>query len=64
MFNQFKNEYHTRRFSAKYKKKKELVKNVWIAWGIAMTVIAIPAFVCASSLFFCFVSFCILDETV
>ena len=56
-------ECHRRRFSIKYRRKKRIVKNLWL---IALTTGVIsqsPALIFAIALFMTFLSFVILDET-
>jgi hypothetical protein len=54
---------HRRRFTAVYRRKRRIVKNVWIASGFVMAVQASPAIVIAMALGTTFLSFVILDET-
>lgn len=54
---------HWRRFTAKYRRKRSIVKNVWIASGLVMALEASPAIIVAMALGTTFLSFVILDET-
>lgn len=54
---------HRRRFTAVYRRKRGIVKNVWIASGLVMAVQASPALILAMTLGTTFLSFVILDET-
>jgi hypothetical protein len=54
---------HRRRFTVRYRRKKGIVKNVWIASGLLMALQSIPAVVIAIALGTTFLSFAILDET-
>lgn len=54
---------HRRRFTAVYRRKQCIVKNVWIASGLVMAVLASPAIIIAMALGTTFLSFVILDET-
>ena len=58
-----KNHPHKRRFTAKYRRKKDIVRNVWIVSGTLMVLQASPAIVLAMTLGTTFLSFMILDET-
>ncbi|MCB1790119.1 MAG: hypothetical protein KDJ27_02865 [Gammaproteobacteria bacterium] len=55
---------HRRRFTAKYRRKRDIVKNVWMFSGLLMIVQATPAIIFALALGTTFLSFVILDETV
>jgi hypothetical protein len=54
---------HWRRFTAKYRRKRSIVKNVWIVSGLVMALEASPAIIVAMALGTTFLSFVILDET-
>ncbi|MCB1748027.1 MAG: hypothetical protein H6977_06165 [Gammaproteobacteria bacterium] len=54
---------HRRRFTARYRRKQGLVKNVWIASGVVMLLQASPALMLATALGTTFLAFVILDET-
>lgn len=54
---------HKRRFTRRYMRKKGIVKNLWIASGLVMILLATPALVLAIALGTTFLSFVILDET-
>ena len=54
---------HRRRFTLAYRRKKRIVKNVWIASGLVMIVQASPAIIAGMLLGTTFLSFVILDET-
>jgi len=55
---------HRRRFTSKYRRKRECVKSMWIISGLIMLLgNAMPAFVMTLALATTFASFCILDET-
>lgn len=54
---------HRRRFTSRYRRKRGIVKNVWIASGLVMAVQASPAIIMALALGTTFLSFVILDET-
>lgn len=54
---------HRRRFTAVYRRKRGIVKNVWIASGLVMAIQASPAIIVALTLGTTFLSFVILDET-
>lgn len=54
---------HKRRFTPGYRRKKDIVRNVWIASGLVMIVQASPALILAMALGTTFLSFVILDET-
>ena len=54
---------HKRRFTAAYRRKKGIVKNVWIVSGTVMVLQASPAIIIAITLGTTFLSFMILDET-
>ncbi len=51
-----------RRHTRKYKKKKSLVKNIWLASGLVMLALPLQLLI-ALLLFTTFLSFTILDET-
>jgi hypothetical protein len=54
---------HRRRFTARYRRKKCIVKNVWICSGLLMLWQATPAVILTLGLGTTFLSFLILDET-
>lgn len=54
---------HKRRFTPGYRRKKGIVRNVWIASGLVMILQASPALILALALGTTFLSFMILDET-
>ena len=54
---------HRRRFTCPYRRKKGIVKNLWIGSGLLMIVVATPALILAMALATTFLSFAILDET-
>jgi len=54
---------HRRRFTAVYRRKQGIVKNIWIASGLVMAIQASPAIILALTLGTTFLSFVILDET-
>lgn len=54
---------HRRRFTAAYRRKQGIVKNVWIGIGVAMALQGSLAFILAAALGTTFLSFVILDET-
>lgn len=58
-----KSHSHGRRLSTAYKKKQNLVKNIWIGSGVAMLCLPTPAFVVSLSLATTFLAFLVLDET-
>jgi len=54
---------HGRRLTQTYKKKQNLVKNLWIGSGLLMLIIGMLPFLVAAALITTFLSFVILDET-
>lgn len=54
---------HRRRFTAAYRRKQTLVKNVWILSGVVMLAQVSPALILPTALATTFLSFVILDET-
>lgn len=55
---------HRRRFTRRYRRKRECVKTLWIASGLLMLITsATPGLVAGLALATTFASFCILDET-
>ncbi len=54
---------HYRRFTARYKKKKSLVKSIWIGVGLITLLFPLLHVVFSLTLLTTFVSFSILDET-
>ena len=54
---------HKRRFTGLYRRKKGIVRNLWIVSGLLMIVLATPAMILAIALATTFLSFVILDET-
>lgn len=57
------NHPHRRRFTRRYRKKKDIVKSIWIASGLLMILQSTPAMIMALALGTTFLSFVILDET-
>lgn len=55
--------FHGRRFTAKYRRKQEIVKSLWIVFGIISLSFPTPPLVIGLALVTTFVSFMILDET-
>jgi len=55
---------HRRRFTACYRRKRGIVKSLWIASGISMLLLGpTPGLIIGIALATTFASFCILDET-
>lgn len=54
---------HRRRFTLGYRRRRGIVKNVWIASGLVMALQGSIAFIFAMALGTTFLSFVILDET-
>lgn len=54
---------HRRRFTAVYRRKQGIVKNVWIASGLVMALQGSLALIMVLALGTTFLSFVILDET-
>ncbi len=54
---------HYRRFTAKYRRKRSIVKSLWISAGLMSLMFPFLQFVCAMGLFTTCLSFAILDET-
>lgn len=54
---------HRRRFTASYRRKRGIVKNIWIASGLLMLAHGSVAMIFALGLGTTFLSFMILDET-
>lgn len=54
---------HRRRFTSGYRRKRAIVKGVWIGSGLLMLAHTSPALVVALLLGTTFLSFMILDET-
>lgn len=54
---------HKRRFTPGYRRKKSIVKNVWIASGLIMILQVSVAMILVIALGTTFLSFAILDET-
>lgn len=54
---------HRRRFTSVYRRKRSIVKNVWIISGAVMIIEASPALIAGLLLGTTFLSFMILDET-
>ena len=54
---------HKRRFTPGYRRKKGIVKNLWIGSGLLMIILATPALMLALAMGTTFLSFVILDET-
>lgn len=57
------NHPHWRRYTARYRRKQGIVKNLWIGSGLAMLVIGSLPTTFALALGTTFLSFVILDET-
>jgi hypothetical protein len=54
---------HKRRFTRVYRRKKGIVRDLWIASGLVMILLATPAIALAIAMGTAFLSFVILDET-
>lgn len=54
---------HRRRYTSRYRRKRGIVKNVWILSGLVMALQASPALIVAMALGTTFLAFVILDET-
>jgi hypothetical protein len=54
---------HRRRFTASYRRKRGIVKNVWIGSGLLMIALGSPPAILGIALGTVFLSFMILDET-
>ena len=54
---------HKRRFTPVYRRKKGIVRNIWIVSGLTMIILATPAMALAITMGTTFLSFVILDET-
>jgi len=54
---------HRRRFTARYRRKQGIVKNIWIVSGCLMVLQGSAAIILAMALGTTFLSFMILDET-
>ena len=54
---------HRRRFTCLYRRKKGVVRSLWIGSGLLMIVVATPALILTMVLATTFLSFVILDET-
>ena len=52
-----------RRLTRRYRRKRDIVKNIWIASGLVMLAHGSPAFIVALGLGTTFLAFMILDET-
>lgn len=52
-----------RRGSRRYRAKRHLVRDLWLATSLLMLALPHPAAICVAALFATFVSFMILDET-
>lgn len=57
------NHFYRRKFTKHYHRKKDTVKNVWIAAGCVMFAFPVIQFIIPTILFTSFIAFCILDET-
>ncbi len=55
--------FHRRRYTAKYRKKLQIVKSLWVSAGIVMLAFPLLSVTCGIGLLTTFISFCILDET-
>lgn len=54
---------HKRRYTRLYRRKRGIVRNLWIASGLVMIALATPAMILAIAMGTTFLSFVILDET-
>jgi hypothetical protein len=54
---------HRRRFTRRYRRKRGIVKNIWIFSGALMLLQSTPAVIIVIGLGTTFLSFVILDET-
>lgn len=54
---------HRRRYTASYRRKRGICKNIWIGSGLLMLLTATPEVIIALGLGTTFLSFMILDET-
>jgi hypothetical protein len=54
---------HRRRFTARYRRKRGWVKNIWIASGLLVLANPVLNLACAVALASSFLSFMLLDET-
>ncbi|WP_143821178.1 hypothetical protein [Motiliproteus sp. MSK22-1] len=52
-----------RTLSKRYREKKKIVRNIWIAAGFLMVSFPLPSFIVTLGLFTTFLSFTILDES-
>ena len=52
-----------RRLTRRYRRKRDIVKNIWIGSGLVMLAHGSPAFIVALGLGTTFLAFMILDET-
>lgn len=57
------NHPHWRRYTASYRRKRGICKNIWICSGLLMCLQATPAVIIGLGLGTTFLSFMILDET-
>ena len=58
-----KTHFHHRRKTKLYKKKQNVIKNVWLFFGVSFSIFTPPLFIIATFLFgLTFMSFSILDE--
>lgn len=57
------NHPHRRRFTNRYRRKRDLVKNLWIGSGLLMVLCNNVALILVLALATTFLSFCVLDET-
>lgn len=57
------NHSHRRRFTAAYRRKREIVKSLWIASGLVMLAFPLLPLIVGLSLFTTFMAFVVLDET-
>ena len=55
--------FYRRCFTAKYRAKKRLVRDLWIGAGAVMLLYPVPGFVLIVALLATFTAFTILDET-
>ena len=54
---------YKRKFTKRYKAKKQVVKGLWIATGLLMIIYPLIPFIVTLGLFTTFLSFSILDES-
>lgn len=56
-------KHHLRRYTLKYRRKREIVKTLWISAGLVTLVCPVLQFAMCLGLFTTCISFAILDET-